>query len=84
MKICPSARKHGVADEDILHATKHVMGPIEYQDDGTWLYFGPRRHGAPLELAKVIRAGSEFVIHAMPIRRKYERERLLPGCGALR
>jgi hypothetical protein len=81
MEICPSARKHGVADADIEHATKHAMA-IEYQDDGTWLYYGPGRNGAPLELAKVFRDGSEVVIHAMPIRRNHER--LLSGYGALR
>lgn len=80
MEVRPSARKHGITDADIEHATKNVTA-IEYQDDDTWLYFGPRRNGAPLELAKVLRDGSEVVIHAMPIRPNDER--LLSGYRAL-
>jgi hypothetical protein len=32
VEIHPSARKHGIADEDIEHATTHAM-TIENQDD---------------------------------------------------
>jgi hypothetical protein len=40
--IHPSARKHGIADDDIEHATKHAMA-IDDQDDDTRLYLGPSR-----------------------------------------
>jgi hypothetical protein len=77
MEIRPSARKHGIADVDAEHAVEHGV-PIEYQGDGRTLYLGPSRTGAPLEVVKVDRAdGSELVIHAMPMRAKYQR--LLPG-----
>ena len=52
MEIHPSARKHGIADEDIRSA--HL-----------------------LEVVTIVRDdGSELVIHAMKMRRKYRR--LLP------
>jgi len=40
--IIDSARKHGVADEDILHAFNH---PMRYQDldEGFVLVIGPTR-----------------------------------------
>lgn len=71
MKIGPSARKHDIADADIEHAVEQVV-VIKRQDDDALLYFGPSRSGALLEVVKVVRDGSEVVIHAMPIRPKYE------------
>ena len=40
--VHPSARKHGIADDDIEHATTHAM-TIEDHDDDTRLYLGPSR-----------------------------------------
>lgn len=86
MEIKRSARKHrsgrkrGMADSDFEHTVEHAM-MIKYLGDGTWLYLGPNRSGALLEVVKVVRDSSEFIIHAMPIRPKYER--LLSGCRAL-
>ena len=72
-----SARKHGVADEDIEHAIDNVMS-IDDQDDDTRLYLGPARNADLLEVVTIIRDdGSELVIHAMKMRPKYRR--LLPG-----
>lgn len=72
-----SARKHGVADEDIEHATAHAI-TIEDQDDDTRLYLGPARNAALLEIVTIVREdGSELAIHAMEMRPKYQR--LLPG-----
>jgi hypothetical protein len=66
------ARKHGIDDEDIDHVLKHAMR-VENQDDGALLYLGPSRSAALLEVIKVVRVdGSERVIHAMPIRAKYQ------------
>lgn len=77
MEIHPSARKHGIADEDIEHATAHAM-TIEDQDDDTRLYLGPARSAVLLEVVTIVREdGSELVIHAMKMRAKYQR--LLPG-----
>ena len=76
MDIHPSARKHGIADEDIEHATTHAMA-IEDHDD-TRLYLGPSRSAELLEVVAIVRDdGSELAIHAMKMRAKYQR--LLPG-----
>ena len=47
-----SARKHGVADADILHAVDHALGAAE-QDDGKVLYLGADRAGNMLEVVSV-------------------------------
>lgn len=77
MEIHGSARRHGVADDDIQHAVNNAMA-IDDQDDDTRLYLGPSASGALLEVATIVRDdGTELVIHAMPMRTKYRR--LLPG-----
>jgi hypothetical protein len=77
VEIHPSARKHGIADEDIEHAMTHAT-TIENQDDDTRLYLGASRSAELLEVVTVLRDdASELVIHAMRMRDKYER--LLPG-----
>jgi hypothetical protein len=76
VEIHPSARKHGIADEDIEHATRHAMA-IEARDDDTRLYLGPSRGADLLEIVTIVRDdGSELAIHAMKMRPKYQR--LLP------
>lgn len=71
MEIHPSARKHGIADEDIHHATTNAMA-IENQPDDTRLYLGPARSVDLLEVVTIVRAdGSELAIHAMRMRPKY-------------
>lgn len=77
MEIHPSASRHGIADEDIEHATAYAMA-IEDQDDDTRLYLGPSRNVDLLEVVTIVRDdGSELAIHAMKMRAKYQR--LLPG-----
>ena len=73
----PSARKHGIADDDIEHAMAHAVA-IEDQDDGARLYLGPSRSADLLEVVTIVRDdGSELAIHAMKMRATYQR--LLPG-----
>jgi hypothetical protein len=75
--IHPSARKHGIVDADIKHATAHAM-TIEDQDDDTRLYLGSAHDATLLEVVTIVRDdGSELAIHAMNMRPKYQR--LLPG-----
>ncbi|MHB8470475.1 MAG: hypothetical protein ACYDCH_12085 [Gaiellaceae bacterium] len=77
MQVHASARKHGIADEDIEHAATHAM-TIEDQDDDTRLYLGLSRHADLLEVVTIVRDdGTELAIHAMKMRPKYQR--LLPG-----
>ena len=77
MDVHSSARKHGIADDDMQHAAENAMA-IEDQDDDTRLYLGPARNAVLLEVVTIVRDdGSELAIHAMPMRAKYQR--LLPG-----
>jgi len=77
VEIHPSARKHGVADEDIEHAIDNAMA-IDDQDDDVRLYLGPARNADLLEVGTIIRSdGTELAIHAMRLRPKYHR--LLPN-----
>jgi hypothetical protein len=77
VEIHPSARKHGIADEDIEHAINNAMA-IDDQDDDVRLYLGPARNADLLEVGTIIRSdGTELAIHAMGLRPKYQR--LLPS-----
>lgn len=77
MDIHPSARRHGIADEDIRHATTNAMA-IDDQDDDTRLYLGPARNAELLEVVTIVHDdASEVAIHAMKMRSKYQA--LLPG-----
>ncbi len=81
MEINESARKHGISDDDIVHAVDHLLVEFGIGDDDPprrWLVLGPNRAGLMLELiVLVFDDGDEMVIHAMPMRPKYEE--LLPG-----
>ncbi len=73
----PSARKHGIADEDIEHAVNNAM-VIDDQEDDVRLFLGPARNADLLEVATIIkRDGTELAIHAMRPRPEYHR--LLPS-----
>ena len=67
MRITDSARKHGIADEDMLHAPHNVIRIAE-SDDFTML-IGPARDGQLLEVGVLDAGGDDpVVIHAMPVR----------------
>jgi hypothetical protein len=73
--VHPSARKHGIADEDTRHAAEHAIA-IDDQNDDTRLYLGPSRSAELLEVVTIMRDdGSELA--PMEMRPKYQR--LLPG-----
>ena len=71
--IASSARKHGVSDEDMLHALRN---PIRVEDlgDGLTMFAGAARDGTPLEVGVVDSDSGPLIIHADRARRKY-----LPG-----
>jgi len=72
VEIYESARRHGIADEDMLHVVEHALAVGE-QADAKVLYLGPDRAGNLVEVVSVVREdGSEIVIHAMRMRAKYE------------
>jgi hypothetical protein len=73
VEIHDSARKHGVADEDILHAIDHALAIEDAAEDpDRWLLIGPDRAGNLLEVVVLTTVeGTQLVIHAMPMRPKY-------------
>lgn len=69
--IHDSARKHGIADDDINHAMDNAM--VWRPEKERFLYLGGDRAGTMLEVISVITKDlDEIVIHAMPMRRRYE------------
>jgi hypothetical protein len=71
LAIHPSARKHGLADEDINHAVTCAM-TIDDQDDDLRLYLGPSRDAELIEVVTVVeKDATEMAIHAMRMRPKY-------------
>ena len=75
MEIHPSARRHGITDEDMLHAIKHSMVVDDLSEDpDRWLVIGPDRAANILELVVVVTTeGDELIIHAMPLRPIYKK-----------
>jgi hypothetical protein len=75
VEIHGSARKHGVADEDILHAIDHAQAIEDIgEDPDRWLVLGPDRAANMLELVVLTTTeGTQLAIHAMPMRPAYQR-----------
>lgn len=69
-----SARKHGVSDDDMLHAVRHHWRAFETDDPGVTMFIGPSTTSAPLEVGVVTDDDGIAIIHAMPARKKF-----LPG-----
>ena len=73
MRIDGPARKHGVADADIRHATRNAVRRVVMDNELTMLV-GPARDGALLEVGVLDLDGDDPVaIHAMQLRRKFYR-----------
>lgn len=70
--IAPSALKHGVSREDILHAYRN---PVRVWDlgDGFTMMVGPNRAAIFLEVGFVEGDVAVVVIHAMSAREKFLR-----------
>lgn len=70
--VIDSARKHGVADDDMLPALNH---PVDYEDldEGFTMIIGPARSAQLLEIGVVDSADGPVIVHAMTARRKYLR-----------
>ncbi|MBL8777098.1 MAG: hypothetical protein JNK12_14240 [Acidimicrobiales bacterium] len=68
MEIAESARKHGIADEDIRHAVR-----VEFRcvaSDDRLLIIGADRDGRLLEVVVLDPDGDPVAIHAMELRPK--------------
>ena len=69
--IMESARKHGVKDEDMLHAYRH---PIRvHREEGVAMLVGADRSGRLLEVATAERGNQCRIIHAMAARARFLR-----------
>lgn len=71
MDIEASARKHGVADEEMLHALLHHWQAFETDDSDVTIFIGPSTAAAPLEVGVVADDEGAAIIHAMPARAKF-------------
>jgi hypothetical protein len=69
--IAPSARKHGISDEDMIHALRHHLFPMATEDPEVIIYVGPSRTAEPLEIGVLDDDDGLAVIHAMPARQKF-------------
>lgn len=70
--IVASARKHGVRDDDLLHAFNNPTR-AEDLDEGLTMLVGPDRAGNLLEVGVVESDDGPVIVHAMPARPKYLR-----------
>lgn len=65
--ILPSARKHGVADVDMLHALRCAFRIWELDDEFT-MFVGPSTHAHLLEVGVI---DGPVIVHAMRARPEY-------------
>jgi hypothetical protein len=75
VEIHPSARRHGIADDDMLHAIDQSLVVDDLgEDPDRWLVIGPDQAANLLELVVLVTAeGDELIIHAMPLRALYRK-----------
>ncbi len=71
--IAAGARKHGITDEDMLHAFRNPTR-VEYHDDGFTMSRGADWAGNPLEVGFIEAGDGIVIIHADRDRRQ-ERDR---------
>jgi hypothetical protein len=69
--ILASARKHGIADDDMLHAYRNPIRVFEF--DELTMLIGPDPAGRLLEVGTATAEATEFIVHAMPARQKFLR-----------
>ena len=72
LEIADSARKHGIADEDIRHAVRMALREIS-QDADRILLIGPDRVGQLLEVVVLDPDEDPVAIHAMRLRSLFHR-----------
>jgi len=72
--VAESARKHGVADEDMTHALRNPVHVFDL-DDGLTMITGPDRAGSLIEVGFAVAVdGVVVIVHAMrPARPKFIR-----------
>ena len=65
------ARKHGIDDNDMLHAYRNPIRVFELDD--LVMLIGADESGQMLEIGVAAAEGIEFIVHAMPARDKFLR-----------
>jgi hypothetical protein len=70
--IATNARKHGVHDDDMIHAFNHPKF-VDDQDDGFVMFVGADTSGNLLEIGVIESVDGPIIIHAMTARPKYLR-----------
>ena len=70
--IAASARKHGIHDDDMLHAFDHPIS-VDDLDDGFMMFVGADIAGNLLEIGVIDSADGPILVHAMPARPKFLR-----------
>jgi hypothetical protein len=71
LDIEANARKHGVSDNDMLHAIRNHWRAFATDDPAVTIRFGPSRSAGPLEIGVVTDEDGSAVIHAMSARAKF-------------
>jgi hypothetical protein len=72
VEIRPSARKRGIADEDIVHALRNAFRTVP--GDGFEMLIGADTTGRLLEVGVRVDDDDELIVfHAMPARPKFLR-----------
>jgi hypothetical protein len=69
--ILASARKHGITDEDMLHAYRNPIRVFDLAD--LTLVIGTSRAGEPLEIGVATAESIDFIVHAMSARPRFLR-----------
>ncbi|HEY2719338.1 MAG TPA: hypothetical protein VGI52_06890 [Solirubrobacteraceae bacterium] len=71
MRIVQTARKHGIADDDMFHAVRNPIAQWQLDDDFT-MRVGPAHNGEPLEVGVLgIDTDDPVIVHAMRTRPQY-------------
>ena len=73
MDIEASARRHGVNDQDMLHAYRNHWRAFATDDPAVTMLIGPSTSGEPIEIGVVVDDDGEAIIHAMTARTKFLR-----------
>jgi hypothetical protein len=71
VRIAPTARKHGIADEDMSHAVRNPIAQWQLDDDLA-MRVGPARDRDLLEVGVLgIDTDDPVIVHAMRARPQY-------------
>jgi hypothetical protein len=68
--IAPSARKHGISDDDMRHALRNPIRVADLDDDLT-MFIGPARDGTLVEVGVAATSTGPVIVHAMRARPKF-------------